>query len=239
MRAREAMKFSTCLPAMVLLLLMAGCSAAGDSANPLARNLGWFAFLDGDDLRQGCAPGAPDRYRFVYNGRWREQVRIYEIAKTPAGDRGDLKARVIFPETLSLFSTDDLLAPWRGKVAAVPLTQADLATIDEALAASGFDEPTPDGLVLHSDGSYWVAIACRGGQFHYNAYAYPSPRFAALRFPAELLKYDATGVAVLPPREGLVDRYEYGSRMEKRGGAPVAFDLQVGRNGLKLPGPFL
>jgi hypothetical protein len=225
--------------ALLALLLVSACAAAGDSDNPIVRNLGWYDFLDGGDLRKSCQAGEPDLYRFVYNGRWREQVRVYEIRKTPAGDRADLTTRIIFPENLTEIRTDDLLATWRGKTASVPLTASDLAALDRTLAESGFEEPAPKGLMLHSDGTYWVAMACRNGVFHYNAYAYPSERFAALRFPAVLFHFDATGVAVLEPRGGQVDRYYGASRAAQRSGGPVAFDLEVGNNGLRLLRPFL
>src|SRR5262249_31001219 len=91
--------------AVALLLVCAACTAAGDSLNPIRRNLGWYDFLDGGDLRKACAAGTSDRYRFVYNGRWREQVRVHEIEKTPTGDRADFRTRVIFPETLTEIRT--------------------------------------------------------------------------------------------------------------------------------------
>src|SRR5918911_5006966 len=82
-------------------MILSGCAGTGGSANPVARSLGWFNYLNGTELRDACATG-PDRYRFIYNARWGEQVRTYDIVRDHRG-RGDgiLAARVLFPEGLT------------------------------------------------------------------------------------------------------------------------------------------
>src|SRR5690348_8181153 len=64
--------------AMLSLLLLCGCTTGG-SGNPALRSLGWFNYLAGTEIRDGCRPGGPDRYRLVYNAVWGKQVRDYEI----------------------------------------------------------------------------------------------------------------------------------------------------------------
>ncbi|HEY0521779.1 MAG TPA: hypothetical protein VGD08_00215 [Stellaceae bacterium] len=217
---------------------LGGCTGTGNSWNPVGRSLGWFNFLNGTDMRRDCGPGAPERVRFVYNARWGEQVRIYELLP-PANPGGPpiLGSRVIFPENLLNFRLDDPLAPWAGKRGSIPLSPADVAAIDRALDDSGFDAPAPAGLNLPSDGFYWVVAACRGGQFHFNAWVYPSERFAALRFPEELFRRDRTGVAVRPPDPNAPTRiqaYQGGRNSAAYSGmGPSIFDLEVGENGLK------
>src|SRR5262245_6550826 len=66
-------------------VLLAACAYRGDIDNPIIRKLSWFSYLDGTDIRTTCADGAPDGYRLVYNGRYEEQVRSYEIFADGAG----------------------------------------------------------------------------------------------------------------------------------------------------------
>jgi hypothetical protein len=163
-------------------------------------------------------------------------VRTYDIVRDHRGwGDGILASRVLFPEAgLAQFNLDDILASWRGQRAQTYLKPEDFARLDAALAASGFDEPAPRGLVLPSDGSYWVVSTCRDGVFHFNAFAYPSPRFAAIHFATELARLDRTGVAFDPPRPSDHTRIELsqGDRDSRRFAASQVFDLEVGDNGL-------
>ncbi len=47
--------------------------------NPAVRKVAWFSYLDGNDIREAARPGAPDRFRLVYNGQYEKQIRSYEI----------------------------------------------------------------------------------------------------------------------------------------------------------------
>ena len=68
-----------------ITILLAGCTYRGDIDNPAVRKVSWFSYLDGTDIRTACAEGAPDSYRLVYNGRYEEQLRSYEITADGAG----------------------------------------------------------------------------------------------------------------------------------------------------------
>jgi hypothetical protein len=221
---------------LVFLCTVAGCAGSGNSDEPIGRSLGWFNFLNGTDLRRNCGKDGVDRYRFVYNGRWGEQVRIYEItrlgrARAPA----EMSVRVLGPDYINVLSTDDLLQPWRGTKSGDVLSPGEMARLEAALAASGFDEPAPRGLVLPSDGFYWVAAACRDGNFHFNAWNAPSDRFARLGFPAVLLEHDRSDVKFNAPRP-VPTRFQM-TTGPGRGGRIYPdytfFDLEVGDNGLK------
>jgi hypothetical protein len=207
--------------------LLFGC-ADGSSAFPPFRSLGWFRYLDGADMRNNCGSAAGSRYRFVYNAIWGEQVREYEVTADPAG--GQLSVRVIFPEYVNVLDLRDPLAPFRGRSSAAPLTQADLGELVESLRQSGFYEPAPKGLNLPSDGFYWVVAACERGVFHYNAYAYPSSRFGAVRFDRWLFAHDGTGAPVNPPRPTPPRLPNY--RLTEEPQPYSIFDLRVGDNGL-------
>ncbi len=219
----------------LLVAAIAGCLASCALDNPLGRSLGWFGYLNATDIRDTCAERTGERYRLVYNAVWGEQVRSYDIAAGPGDSGASLAVRVFFPENLSAIDLGDPLALYRGQTANVPLDRADMAAFRETLRASAFDAATPRGLVLPSDGYYWIVAACRGGVFHYNAYAYPSAAYDGIRFDRFLFGHDPTGVAVaLPgPSEPRRQRNPRGAEV----GSYSVFDMTVGANGLVGVGP--
>jgi hypothetical protein len=202
--------------ALALLLGLASCSLD----NPLGRSFSWFSYLDAADIRDNCVGSTGERYRLIYNAVWGEQVRSYNIVAPPGGVPATLEARVFFPENLNEINLMDPFELYRGHPGTVTLTGEDMGSFREALAASGFDDPTPRGLILPSSGFYWIAAACRNGTFHYNAYLYPSASFAGIRFDRWLFAHDPTGVAVTPPGQ-------VGDN-----GPHVYFEMMVGANGL-------
>jgi hypothetical protein len=224
--------WGACLAGFALLL--GACAGIGGGDNPIFRSFGWFRFLDAGDLRQSCSAGRADRYRLVYNAVWGEQVRIYEItaAEPPAGAAAGalLATRVLFPENLNDIDPTDPLRLYRGKNAAVALGPSDLAALRRLLSDSGFDGPPPIGATLPSDGFYWVVAACENGVFHYNAYDYPSPRFAAISFDRWLFAHDRSGVPVAAPHPS-APRPTNRSQLEEAGYS--TFDLVVGADGLR------
>jgi hypothetical protein len=186
---------------LVLLANLVGCSLD----NPLGRSLGWFGYLDAADIRDNCAGRTGERYRLVYNAVWGEQVRSYDVTAAPGDVPASLAVRVFFPENLNQINLRDPLELFRGQLGTVALSPADMAAFRRSLRASDFETATPRGLILRSNSFYWVVAACRDGVFHYNAYAYPSVRFAAIRFDSWLFEHDPTGVAVASPGQAAED----------------------------------
>ena len=211
--------------------ILAGCTYRGEIDQPATLKATWFSYLNGDDIRSACADGTPVRYRLVYNGRYNEQLRAYEVvgdgnggayytARTQRGSGLDL----------SRFSFDDpqALAAWTRFQ--TRLNPADLAALQGALDASGAFGPTPVGLRLGSEQFYWIASLCRDGRFQFNAWLYPSAGFARLRFPGILLAHDGTGTVINPPRA--VPTFNP-VRRPRGDRVPVRFDLEIGEDGLK------
>ena len=224
--------------AAVLLSGLTACTAYPELMDvPGVQKLTWFNYVNGDDLRQACVPGAPERYRFVYNGHYLEQVRTYEIAPDGRGGAA-IQARVqvgsgIAASNITL-SLGDPIASWRWREAEDRFSPRDWARFEQALTRSGFLGSPPAGLRLPSNGFYWVGMGCRGGRFYFDAWDYPSARFEANPVPALLLLYDGTEIAVNPPREP-----DLGERNLSRAPPRVAnrasrsyFELEVGENGL-------
>jgi len=220
------------LAALLAVLMTAGCTYRGGIDNPLVQRASWFSYLDGTDIRDGCAPGSLDRYRLVYNGRYHEQLRSYEVVDD--GTRGAyLVARARSQlEGLMGLSLSDPFGPWRWEKSERRLTPEEFADFRRRMAESGFGARPPVGLRLYSDQFYWVASGCVDGVFHFDAWAYPSGRFDALRFPEFLFARDNTGLAVNQPRS-LAPEWRFGERGNT--GAkdfPTRFVLRVGEKGL-------
>src|SRR5690606_12757457 len=178
-----------------------------------------------------CVPGAPERYRLVYNGRYNEQLRSYEITADGAGG-GMVVSRAIEEANLLRIRLDDLQAPWRWQRSERRFSPEEMRRFTDALAESGLFDGPPDGLRLPSWGFYWVASGCRDGEFHFSAWRHPSARWEALTFPELLFAGDATGVPVNRARELPADE-RFGPRggNEERG-AEIRFTLQVDGRGL-------
>ena len=181
---------------LVALAVLGACAPHGAVTSNLGRLPTWNRYLAGDDVRQACEAGGPDRIRFVYNAVWREQVRAYEVAVTDYGARVDQFVWGAGALIAASANGPELAAT----KASVGIDKARLARLEQAMAESGVDGPAPAGAFLRSDNFYWVVASCRAGRFHFNAFQSGDGRFEALSFPAQLIDADRTGVAVNPPR---------------------------------------
>ena len=177
-----------------LALVLAGCAVAGQPRDPLTRELTWFGYLAGDDIRGACRTGL-DRYRFVYNAVYTEQVRAYDLS-IDADGAGVLDTTVFGGIEVAEIPRRDPLPTWFGRPSRAAMATHDVAALLEALDASGFDDPPPFGARLDSGDFYWVVVACRSGRFDFNAFAAPGARFDGVAFLEPLLAHDGTGVMV-------------------------------------------
>lgn len=230
----------SCLRALAIAALAAtgACTYGGGIDRPGIQKATWFSYLNGDDIRSSCAPGALPHYRMVYNGAYNEQIRSYEAVGDGAGG-AYLTARVQTGRgiDLSRLSIANPQASGGWTAEHVRLTPDEMAELEAALGRSGAFGPAPDGLRLASEEFYWILVGCRDGQIYFNAWLYPSDGFAALAFPAVLLRHDATGIALNPPRKvAFIDRSSGGGLRES---AAPRFDLHVGTGGLRGLRPLL
>jgi len=212
------------------MVLLAGCTYRGDIDNPAVREASWFSYLDGTDIRTACVKGAPDSYRLVYNGRYEEQLRSYEITADGAGG-AYLVARAKGRMNAFDVSLDDVLAPWRWKRSQTRLSPAEFRQFAALLEQSGQFAGAPVGLRLFSGDFYWVGSACRNGAFHYHAWAFSNDGFAQLRFADFLFKHDQTELAVNPPRKIPAGEF-LGPQGRQEDQTQIRFWLQVRDNGL-------
>lgn len=225
-------KYSPAKLALGLVLtaaLAAGCAYTGGVGEPFSRKFQWFSYIAGDDIRANCKAGSPAQYRLVYNANWQEQVRAYDVRRSViVGGGARMWAQVFGGDApITNFTINDPQAPWRGEGGQASLSEDQYLALIRAVEVSGFGQPSPEGLRLDSWDFYWVVTACADGQFHMNAWKYPSDRFAAISFDKPLFAADNTGKRVNPP--GPVDSAV--ARAEADRLKQYYFQLRVGRNG--------
>jgi hypothetical protein len=198
--------FTKLLQLSLGLLLLGGCAyhegQQVDINNPIVRKVGWFSYLDGNDIREVCAKGGSERYRLVYNGQYDEQLRTYELYVSQDGS-GILNARALNGGAPLQVSTSDPFAPWDWKQSQVKLTAAEVADFRALLKESGYGGGAPQGLKLHSRDFYWVVAGCQNGNFQYDAWnnrpqSMAPGGFSQIKFVNFLLKHDQTGLAFRP-----------------------------------------
>jgi hypothetical protein len=212
-----------------------GCAYHGpartDIDNPAVRKVAWFSYLDGNDIRNGCVAGAPDRFRLVYNGQYEKQIRAYEITQASPNPGGAyFMARALGQTNLAEVRLDDLLAPWHWQKSETKLSGAEFDQFRDLLTQSGWGSGAPQGKILHSRDFYWVASGCRDGQFHFDAWVDAQGDFQRTKFQDFLLARDKTGVGFRKPVPVLPrDRSEQGRPSERS--APV-FVLTVSGEGI-------
>lgn len=222
------------------LLLLAACGYQGGGLNaPFSQKLTWFSLLNGDDIRAACAPGAPERLRLVYNGRYHEQLRIYDlVASDPAGPNAggaELTARVQDAASYNKLGSIDLRSPlsaWQWQEASASLGREDYQRLQRALEQAGLGGPTPVGTELRSTRFYWIAIGCVGGEVWFQAWQDPETDVTRLPFVALLLAADRTGVPFNAPRPlsaAETALREPGPEKERE---TYGFSMRVDRNGL-------
>lgn len=191
------------------------------TTDPLTRNLQWFSYVGGDDLRETCRAGAPARYRFVYNAVWEEQVRTYELERLAPGQGALLTVRVIrgAPRLLQAYVVDS--AAVGSSVTRTVVPEADYVDLIRAVEADGFGRQVRDGTRLESYDFYWLVNACAAGAWHLHAWRREDPGFADLAFAKALLRLDRSGIPVNPvrPIDLATRQIQYGDAPSERGRA--------------------
>lgn len=209
------------------VLAMAGCVSDGDISMPFKRNLTWFSYLNGNDFRAACESGQGVAHRFVYNGLYSEQVRIYNVDEL----KKTFSVRVLEKADLSQLvvkNLESLLDPWRGTYSEQLINSSDMMRLDQAMQDSRVYDGASIGLLLNSQSFYWLVASCYQQRVHLNAYLWPSQAFENISFDQVLKKYDYTGIAFnkpkkLPPSE-LYEGRSFGDRRD--------FNIEIGVNGL-------
>ncbi|PHQ69508.1 MAG: hypothetical protein COB93_07880 [Sneathiella sp.] len=216
---------------LISAAILISCTADGTTNNPIVRPFEWFSYANGDDIRSKCEPGGNARYRMIYNERYDEQVRTYNIWQRPGAKLAE-QTTTVFKGGIS---TDWSLSSAGLDVAGTHVSKnvislKDLIAIEQALISEGFEKPAVKGEILHSDSFYWIAMVCRDGNFKYYAWTSDNTDIAKLPFLDVLSKGDTTGVAALDPSTS--DYPGRGSRSYGGRGQGTYFSMEIGDNGL-------
>lgn len=205
----------------LLAVLLAGCTVqgSGDIGLPVQRSLMWFSYLNGDDIRQSCVAGAPDRARLIYNGRYTEQVRTYDLSAQ--GDGGLLAGRVFSGPSVLTMGDGTGLGLSRGRPWDRGLSPDVAGRLWAALERAGAFAPSPR-LTLESREVWWLAVGCRGGQVFFHAWEAGRAGFPHAVFRPVLEVLDPTGIAFAPvkpainplARQAAEDEQLYGFQVE-------------------------
>lgn len=215
-------------------LVLSACVSEGETDSPLAGRFTWVSYVSGDDIRRDCGAGSPERYRFVFNARFDEQRRTYEVLVGSTGG-GFLTARARGRATISEIRSTDFLAPWRWQTAEASLNAQEMDQLRSALADAGFPGRPEVGLQLNSKAFYWAVVGCVDGEFAFGGWQHPSDTFDALRFPEMLFARDQTGMAVNEPRRLTpieLGRVSQQGRRQRSGDLP-RFLIAVREDGLR------
>jgi hypothetical protein len=214
---------------LAVLVLLAGCEYTKPVDNAVVRNLEWFSYLGGEDIRKSCGPGAQDRFRFVYNGIYTSQIRSYDVAVAPGGGADVSAFARSDPDLSRAIDITRIFSLWDGERANSIMVAREVAALRQALAKDRFLTDRPVGLRLPSNEFYWTAVACVDGGFHANAWLYPSDRYRTLNFPEVLLAHDRTGVGFYGARPTDQRDDDPTHYTGKYGSDP--FFLELGENG--------
>ena len=229
--------------ALLAMLALSACSYQGYIDQPVTIKATWYSYLAGDDIRRTCVPNGLPRYRLIYNGRYEEQLRSYEVVALDGGG-ARLVARVLGPMRASAVIRDpsDLQAPWRWTESETRLSPQAFADFKAVLDQSGLRQRVDGTRDFLSTEFYWIVSGCEHGEFLFNAWRFGTERYASLKFPEVLLSYDETGIALNPPRPpSPLDRLGTQRATGQRGShdAPHLFRIKVGPDGLVGMGPYL
>ncbi len=169
-------------------LLLAGCPAQGPADDTFNFRLRWLSYVQGNDIQEQCTPGSPARIRLIYNAIFTDETRTFDLT---AVDQGATLMRTRLwrgTSTITLRSgslTGAIDPAGEGEAYIGP---EETRAIVEALDASGFYGPPPNGLLLRSDDFFWVGSACIDGVFMVQAY--PKDQFGRIQFAQLLASLD-------------------------------------------------
>lgn len=215
--------------ALVLLITVAGCRAAGAPDSAGAMRFTWFSYLNADDLRTRCAPGGPPLTRIVYNAVFTDEVRAFDIVGEPDGAARVVENRYDGVQLLDVTSLGLMNRPDQVTARFGPAVAAEL---EQSLESSGVFAPPPVGLILRSDDYYWLVAACRDGTMYYDGFR--GDALGGLPFVDVLARHDPLGEPLPAPKKLRIPASSAApiTTAEVREDAKPYFHIQIGRDGL-------
>mgnify|MGYP002634657404 CR=1 FL=1 len=211
-------KFGRWLAVLALAAGLAGCTTyRGETGNPFERALTWFSYIGGEDIRASCRVNGIDRYRFVYNGHYRLEIRGYDL--TPVGGGAELTVRARGPGgNVKRLSFDEPFGPWSLEKDVARITNRQAALIVRSLSDDAAAALPAAGQSMQSYDFFWIVSACSQGRFRLNVFRWPKTDMNALAFVPLLLEHDGSGVPFGKARdiEGM-QQYSFGVAINAAG----------------------
>ena len=170
------------------LIALSACSFTGtsDIENPLVRKGTWFSFINADDIRTACSAGdAEGRIRLVYNADYYKETRSYDLVPKNGAEQFEMVSRIFGPLDVSEVNVEVTapLGAFGGTESRENLSRGQYLALTDALQSDGFGYQSRDGLRLHSDDYYWVAIGCSSQNITLAAWTSAKDDLRALTFP--------------------------------------------------------
>jgi hypothetical protein len=214
--------------ALAAVLAAAACSNVEQARTPVIGRLSWFALLEGRDIREACVVGAPARYRFVYNGDYEDQTRVYDLVATSDGAR---LQTVVSSAQITLFSYGSgYKNPWRPERESTATLDRDAYRgLARAVEADGFGAPTRTEIAFPSWSYYWIVSACAEGRFHINGWLAANKDAPKLTFPDLLLAHDKTEI---PFAEPTANPFADHRERVQRAGSDRSFEVRLTSKGV-------
>lgn len=173
--------------------VLTACANESGAENPIARNLNWFSYVGGDDIRAACDVNGIDRYRFVYNGHYRREIRGYDLVPVEGGAQLTSRARGR-SGGIGRFSFDEPFGPWTLNKNVRTITNRQASLIVRALSEDAAKAPPAAGQNMQSYDFFWIVSACSRGKFRLVVFRWPKTDINALAFLPLLLELDQSGV---------------------------------------------
>ena len=173
------------------VIALSACSFTGSSdiENPLIRKASWFSYLNADDIRTACSAGdAEGRIRIIYNADYYKESRSYDLIPQAGAQQFEMVSRIFGPLNVSQIDVEfnAPLAAFGGTESRDDLSRGQYIALTDALQANGFGYQNHDGLRLHSNDYYWIAIGCSSKNITLAAWTSAKDDLRALTFPGVL-----------------------------------------------------
>lgn len=213
---------------LVGVATMGGCVSDGDISNPVVRKVAYFSYLNGDDIRAQCHPGADDHLRVVFNGRYNDQVRIYNL--TSDAGRPVLHEKILTDTVVNQgFTINDLGSRLSGQDYTTRLSASEARALWSAMDKAGTFAPPVEGTRLQSDTLWWLAVGCHGGQPFFHTWRQTRDSGVPSFFQA-ISEKDPSGLPFPSADTPPLTRFDSPSDRSKY----TSFTLEVGSGGLVL-----
>ena len=156
--------------ALGVTLEIGGCALIGDG-DPGDRRRAWLAYLGGDDLRNACDAGLPDRLRLITRKRGHPDFQTLDVIGTLAGGAVAVLRKLRDDD----FDRHAPMGAWRNEGERWLLTPPEMSALITRLDREGTLTPPQPGAPPPPTGAVtWLISGCLDGLWFLNLPAGPT-----------------------------------------------------------------